>query len=90
MYNSDEFVLFDYSDTTLLQRPTIVGWINKGFHAGLLNVSQLDEQFPGNVFRAGSLALYPSDNSVKTVVWYKTKFDGGCDVSVCFFAMNTI
>ncbi|MGJ8679555.1 winged helix-turn-helix domain-containing protein [Paraglaciecola sp.] len=90
MYSGSVFELFDYSPTTLLGRSSIVGWVNKGFHAGYLNNSDKDELFPGNVFKSGTLTLHPGNNGVEIVLRYVIQQDGDYDISGHFFAMDTI
>ncbi|MGJ8679554.1 hypothetical protein [Paraglaciecola sp.] len=90
MYSGSVFELFDYSPTTVLGRPNIVGWVKSGFHAGFLNTSDKDEIFPGNVFKAGALNLHPGQNDADIVLRYLVQQDDDYDIFGHFFAIDTI
>lgn len=90
MYSGNGFTLFDYSPTTILGRSAVVGWVNRGFHAGFLNTSAEDELFPGNVFKAGALNLHPGDNSTEVVLRYLVQQDGDYDISGHFLGLDSI
>ena len=90
MYNGGDFELFDYSGTTVLGRPAIIGWVNQGFHAAFLNQSDQDEVFPGNIFAAGQLTLHPGQSGAEIVLRYLVQRDGIFGLLGNFFALDTI
>ena len=90
MYNGSDFELFDYSATTVLGRPAIIGWVNQGFHAAFLNRSDQDEIFPGNTFAAGQLVLHPGQSGADIVLRYLVQQDGVFGLLSNFFALDTI
>ena len=90
MYNNNVFELFDYSGTTLLNRPSIVGWVNKGFHAGFLNIGDGDEIFPGNSFKSRTLVLHPGHNGLEAVLRYLVPLTGEFTISAQFVAIDSI
>lgn len=90
MYNNNVFELFNYSTTTLLNRSSIVGWINKGFHAGFLNIGDENEMFPGNIVESGSLILHPGHNGLETVLRYVVPLTGEFSISAQFIAIDSI
>jgi len=89
-YNGDVFELFDYSTTTALGSSSIVGWVNAGFHAAFLNISDEDEIFPGNIFEAGTLTLHPGQAGADIVLRYLVQQTSIYDIWSDFFALDTI